>query len=70
VAEWDPPVPGPGEISEIAVMNLDGSGSRQLTSDGKFKFLPHFSPDGTRIVYTKYSVGQYGSPDAVMDIAV
>lgn len=65
-----PPVPGPGAIYEIAVMNLDGSGFRQLTSDGKFKFLPHFSPDGNKIVYTKYSVGQYSSPDAVMDIEV
>jgi Tol biopolymer transport system component len=62
--------PGPGVIYEIAVMNLDGSGFRQLTNDGKFKFLPHFSPDGTKIVYTKYSVGQYGSPNAVTDIAV
>ena len=49
-----PPVPAPGAVYEIAVMNLDGSGFRQLTSDGKFKFLPHFSPDGTKIVYTKY----------------
>jgi len=65
-----PPVPGPGAIYEIAVMNLDGSGFRQLTNDGKFKFLPHFSPDGSKIVYTKYSVGQYASPNAVMDIAV
>jgi Tol biopolymer transport system component len=63
-------VPGPGAVYEIAVMNLDGSGFRQLTNDGKFKFLPHFSPEGTKIAYTKYSVGQYGSPDAVMDIAV
>ena len=66
----EPPVPGPGAVYEIAVMNLDGSGFRQLTNDGKFKFLPHFSPDGSKIVYTKYSVGQYGSSDAVMDIAV
>jgi hypothetical protein len=64
------PVPGAGAIFEIAVMNLDGSGFRQLTNDGKMKFLPHFSPDGSKIVYSKYSVGQYGSPDAAMDIAV
>jgi len=63
-------VPGPGAIFEIAVMNLDGSGFRQLTSDGTFKFLPHFSPDGTKIVYTKYSVGQYSVPNAVMDLAL
>jgi Tol biopolymer transport system component len=65
-----PLVPSPGAIYEIALMNLDGSGFRQLTNDGKFKFLPRFSPDATRIVYAKYSVGQYGSPDAVYDIAV
>jgi Tol biopolymer transport system component len=63
-------VPGPGAIFEIAVMNLDGSGFLQLTNDGKFKFLPHFSPDATRIVYTKFAVGGYGSSDAVFDIAV
>src|SRR5271165_3509020 len=63
-------VPGPGAIYEIAVVNLDGSGFRQLTHDGTFKFLPHFSPDGTKIVYTKYSVGQYGSPNAVTDLAI
>jgi Tol biopolymer transport system component len=65
-----PLVPSPGAIYEIAMLNLDGSGFRQLTNDGKFKFLPHFSPDGAKIVYTKYSAGQYGSPDAVYDIAV
>jgi Tol biopolymer transport system component len=65
-----PLVPSPGAIYEIAVMNLDGSGLRQLTNDGKFKFLPRFSPDASRIVYTKYSAGQYGSQGAVYDIAV
>ena len=64
------PVPGPGAIYEIAVMNLDGSGFHQLTSDGMMKFLPHFSPDATRIAYTKFLVGQYGVPNAVMVIAV
>jgi Tol biopolymer transport system component len=63
-------VPGPGANYEIATMNLDGSGFRQLTNDGTFKFLPHFSPDSSRIAYTRYSVGQYGEPGAVMDIAV
>jgi Tol biopolymer transport system component len=63
--------PGPNNIPwEIAVMNLDGSGRRQLTSDGKFKFLPHFSPDGSKIVYTKYLVGGYGSPNAQTDVFV
>jgi Tol biopolymer transport system component len=64
------PTPGPGAIYEIAVMNLDGSGFHQLTSDGLFKFLPHFSPDATKIAYTKYLAGQYGVPGSVMVIAV
>jgi len=62
--------PGPGAVYEIAVMNLDGSGLRQLTNDGKFKFLPHFSPDATKIAYTKYSVGHYAEPNAVTDVAI
>jgi Tol biopolymer transport system component len=65
-----PGVPGPGMIQEIYVMNLDGSGLRQLTRDGLSKFLPHFSPDGGRIVYTKFLSGQYADPDAKTDIAV
>ncbi|HEX4441171.1 MAG TPA: hypothetical protein VH854_13930 [Thermoanaerobaculia bacterium] len=65
---------GPGAagsgIQEIYVMNLDGSGRRQLTHDGLSKFLPHFSPDGSRIVYTKFYAGLYGETDAVTDVAV
>ena len=63
-------LPGPGAIFEVAVMNLDGSGFRQLTNDGKMKMLPHFSPSATKIAYTRYSVASYGDPRAVMDIAV
>jgi Tol biopolymer transport system component len=55
---------------EIAVMNLDGSGRRQLTHDGKFKFLPHFSPDGSTIVYSKYAMGGYGDPNGQPDVFV
>ena len=57
-------------VQEIYVMNLDGSGRRQLTRDGKSKFLPHFSPDGRRILYTKFLVGVYGDPNAQTDVAV
>jgi hypothetical protein len=35
-------------------MNLDGSAFRQLTNDGAFKFLPHFSPDATKVAYTLF----------------
>lgn len=63
------PLPSPDNIAwEIAMMNLDGSGQRQLTDDGKFHFLPHFSPDGSTIVYSKYEVGGYGDPSAQMDV--
>jgi hypothetical protein len=62
--------PGPDNVYEVAVMNLDGSGRRQLTDDGKQKFLAHFSPDATKVVYTKFSAGGYGDPNAKADIAL
>lgn len=63
--------PGPDNTPwEIAVMNLDGSGRRQLTNDGKVDFLPHFSPDGSKIIFTKYEVGGYGNPNAQTDVFV
>ncbi len=62
--------PRPGTVYEIAVINLDGSGFRQLTNDDKFKFLPHFSSDAKKIAYTRYAVGHYGEPNTVTDIAV
>jgi len=51
-------------------MNLDGSDLRQLTRDGLNKFLAHFSPDGTRLVYSKFFTGQYGDPDPETDVVV
>ena len=61
--------PGPNDPAwELVVMNLDGSARRQLTHDGKFKFLPHFSPDGTNLVYSRYAVGGYGNPSGAPDI--
>ena len=61
---------GPGVDYEIALINIDGTDFEQLTSDGKQKFLPHFSPDGRKIVYTKFLAGGFGSPEAVSEIAV
>lgn len=63
-------VPGSGAASDLFVMNLDGTGRVQLTHDDALEFLPHFSPDGTRVLYTKYETGTYGQPGSVTDIAV
>ena len=65
-----PGIPGGGNVQEIFTMNLDGSNRTQITHDGLNKFLPHFSPDGTRLVYTKFLVGGYGTPNAQADVVV
>ncbi|MBV8201944.1 MAG: PD40 domain-containing protein [Acidobacteria bacterium] len=65
-----PDIPGGGSVQEIYTMNLDGSNRLQITHDGLSKFLPHFSPDGTRLVYTKFLVGEYGTPNAQTDVVV
>jgi Tol biopolymer transport system component len=65
------PVPtNDAAINELVTMNLDGSSRHQITSDGKNKFLPHFSPDGTRLVYSKFLTGGYDDPRAQTDVAV
>ena len=40
-------VPGGGDPGawELVVMNLDGSGRKQATSNKEQEFLPHFSPE-------------------------
>src|SRR5215470_11632830 len=45
---------------ELVTMNLDGSDRRQITDNDQQEFLPHFSPDGTRLVYTKFLIGGFG----------
>ena len=57
-------------IYELATLNLDGSGFQQLTHDGIDKELPHFSPDGTRLLYTRYAVGAEGQPGSQSDVAM
>jgi Tol biopolymer transport system component len=37
---------------EIWVMNADGSGKRQVTSNGAANFAPFFHPDGKRIIFS------------------
>lgn len=63
------PASSSGE-QELFTSRLDGSGLTQITNDGAIKFLPHFSPDGTRVLYTKYLSGGYGTPGAITAIAV
>jgi Tol biopolymer transport system component len=38
-------------LTEIYVINVDGSGLQQLTNDGVFDCFPRWSPDGARIVF-------------------
>ena len=64
-----PAPPGGGSPSDLFVMNLDGSEREQLTHDDELEFLPHFSPDATSVLYTKYETGTYGTPGARTDIA-
>jgi WD40 repeat protein len=65
-----PGIPGDDTIQELFTMNLDGSNRRPIARDGLSKFLPHFSPDGKRLVYSKFYAGKYGDPDPVTDIAI
>ena len=44
----------PGQL-EIAVMNADGSGKRQVTHNGASNFSPFFHPDGTHIIFSSNS---------------
>ena len=59
--------PSPSDMQPVFTI-LDGSDMAQITNDGLQHFLPHFSPDGTKLLYTKFARGGYGSPDAVTDI--
>jgi Tol biopolymer transport system component len=63
-----PGIPGTTSTQELFTANLDGSNIVQITHDGLAKFLAHFSPDGTRLVYTKFLSGQYGDPAPATDI--
>jgi Tol biopolymer transport system component len=39
-------------ILELRVMNADGTGKRQLTSNGAANFAPYWLPDGRRIIFS------------------
>jgi Tol biopolymer transport system component len=40
----------PGKL-ELWVMNADGTGKRQVTSNGSANFCPFFHPDGKRLIF-------------------
>jgi hypothetical protein len=44
---------------ELFTMNADGTGLRQLTHDNAFASFPSWSPDGSRIVYSRYDGSGY-----------
>jgi hypothetical protein len=55
---------------ELVAMGLDRANPRQLTSNATQEFLPHFSPDASRVIYTKYTSASHGEPAARSVIAV
>jgi len=65
-----PNVPSPTGTQDLFSSDFGGRDLRRLTDDGHARFLPHFSPDGRRVLYTKYLSGAYGAPNAVSVIAV
>lgn len=53
-----------GPDTEVYVMNADGSEQTNLTNDpGSADELPHWSPDGTRLVFSSTRGGSPGNPE-------
>jgi len=63
-----PGVPGTVSAQQLYTGNLDGSNAVELPQDNLNKFLSHFSPDGTHLVYTKFLNGKFGDLAPVSDI--
>jgi len=63
-----PGVPGTATVQQISTGNLDGTGIALIPQDNHNKFLAHFSPDGTHLVYTKFLVGKFGDQSPELDI--
>ncbi len=54
-----------GEVSQVFVMNADGSGDHNLSGTSDLDGWPSWSPDGTRIVFSRH--GQNGFQIFVMN---
>jgi dipeptidyl aminopeptidase/acylaminoacyl peptidase len=63
-----PGVPGTVSVQQLYTGNLDASDIVQIQQDNHNKFLAHFSPDGTRLVYSKFLTGKFGDTDPEVDI--
>jgi len=63
-----PGVPGTTSVQEIYTANLNGSNIAEIPQDNLNKFLVHFSPDGSRLLYTKFVTGKFGDPAPDSDI--
>jgi TolB protein len=61
--------PDPSDQAEIFVMNPDGTGLQQLTSNAEEERGPAWSPDGTRIVFI-CRIGAETDPAADFEICV
>lgn len=64
------PASARSNVMELTVMDLDTLGREQLTHNDEQEFLPHFSPDGTRLVYTRFTSGGYGVENALSRVTV
>ncbi len=71
--DWSPDgrriavVTGEENSSELAVLNADGSGFRQLTTTSGAESSPVWSPDGRRIALATYGGGSSNEDVAVVD---
>jgi Tol biopolymer transport system component len=63
-----PGVPGTVSAQQIYTANLDGSNVVEPPQDDLNKFLVHFSPDGTRLLYSKFLSGKFGDVSPETDI--
>jgi Tol biopolymer transport system component len=63
-----PGVPGQVAVQQFYTANLDGSNTVEPPQDNLNKFLTHFSPDGTRLIYTKFLSGKFGDLAPTSDI--